>query len=61
LGFVKLLFSVKNPFGDNVLKIGAVDYRNLLCIPAKNALAYVSGYSIKKCLEKHLCQYAMSV
>lgn len=59
LGSVKLLFSDKNPFSDNVLKIGTVDCRNL-CIPAKNALAHVSGYLIKKCLEKHSCHVCLN-
>lgn len=36
------------------IKIGTVDYRQLN-IPETNALIYVCGYLMKKCLEKHSC------
>lgn len=35
--------------------IGTVDYR-LLNLPEQNTLTYVSGYLMKKCIEKHTCQ-----
>ncbi|KAL5243519.1 hypothetical protein ACI65C_010929 [Semiaphis heraclei] len=37
------------------IKVGTVDYRKLE-IPEKNGYAYVCGYIMKKCLEKHVCQ-----
>lgn len=37
------------------IDIGTVDYR-LLNLPEKNTLTYMSGYLMKKCIEKHTCQ-----
>lgn len=59
LGSVKFLYSEKTPFNENILKVGTVDYRNL-CILARNALAYVSGYLIKQCFEKHSCHVCLN-
>lgn len=49
-----ILFPEKTPFNFNNLNVGTLDYRELDLI-SKNALTYVSGYLIKKCLEKHSC------
>jgi len=45
----------QNLFNFKSIKIGTVDYRKLN-IPERNAYTYVSGYLMKKCLEKHVCQ-----
>jgi len=42
-------------FNFKSIKIGTVDYRKLN-IPERNACALVSGYIMKKCMEKHVCQ-----
>jgi len=42
-------------FNSKSIKVGTVDYRKL-DIPEKNGYAYVCGYIMKKCLEKHVCQ-----
>lgn len=58
-GSTELLFSDNSPFNYNNLKVGTVDYRNL-CLPARNALSYVCGYLLKKCLEKHSCHICLN-
>jgi len=45
----------QNHLNFKLIKIGTVDYRKLN-IPERNAYAIVSGYIMKKCLEKHVCQ-----
>jgi len=47
--------SKDNLFKFNPISIGTVDYRKLN-IPETNALTYVCGYLMKKCLDKHICQ-----
>lgn len=47
-----ILFLEKTPFQFNNLNVGTLDYRELQ-LTSKNALTYVSGYLIKKCIEKH--------
>lgn len=49
-----ILFPEKTPFNFNNLNVGTLDYRELN-LTSKNALTYVSGYLINKCLEKHSC------
>jgi hypothetical protein len=49
-----VLFPEKTPFDFSNLQIGTTDYRELN-FPSQNALTYVCGYLIKKCLEKHSC------
>lgn len=49
-----ILFLEKTPFQFNNLNVGTLDYRELQ-LTSKNALTYVSGYLIKKCIEKHSC------
>lgn len=49
-----VIFPEKTPFNFCNLKIGTTDYRELQ-FPAQNALTYVCGYLIKKCIEKHIC------
>jgi len=49
-----VLFPDKSSFNFCNLKIGTTDYRKLN-FPAQNALTYVCGYLIKKCIEKHSC------
>lgn len=48
------LFPEKNSYSCNNLRVGTLDYRDLE-FTSRNALSYVSGYFIKKCLEKHTC------
>lgn len=55
----RALFPEKNPFDFSNLKVGTVDYREL-CFPERNALAYVCGYFIKKCLERHNCEICLN-
>lgn len=45
----------KTPFKFNK----KVDYRKL-CLPASNALAYVCGYLIEKCFDKHSCDTCLN-
>ncbi|CAI6353718.1 unnamed protein product [Macrosiphum euphorbiae] len=47
--------SDKNLFKFKCINIGTVDYRQL-DIPEQNALTYICGYLMRKCLEKHICQ-----
>lgn len=47
--------SKDNLFKFNPITISTVDYRKLN-IPETNALTYICGYLMKKCLEKHVCQ-----
>lgn len=49
----KILFPEATPFKFCSLTIGTVDYRNL-DVPSRNALTYICGYLISKCLQKHL-------
>ncbi|CAI6355983.1 unnamed protein product [Macrosiphum euphorbiae] len=53
---IKQLFvsEEQNLFNFKSIKIGTVDFRKLN-IPERNAYTYVSGYLMKKCLEKHVC------
>jgi len=49
-----LLFPENNEDSCNNLRVGTSDYRELE-FTNRNALSYVSGYFIKKCLDKHSC------
>lgn len=55
----RALFPEKTPFNFSNLKVGTVDYREL-CFPERNALAYVCGYFIKKCMERHSCEMCLN-
>jgi len=54
-----VLFPEKSPFNFCNLKIGTTDYRELN-FPAQNAITYVCGYLIKKCIEKHSCDICLN-
>lgn len=49
-----LLFPENNEDSCNNLRVGTSDYRELV-FTNRNALSYVSGYFIKKFLDKHSC------
>ncbi|KAL4148350.1 hypothetical protein QTP88_002614 [Uroleucon formosanum] len=48
--------SDKNLFKFKCISIGTVDHRQL-DIPEQNALTYICGYLMRKCFEKHICQF----
>jgi len=54
-----VLFPEKNSYSCNNLRVGTLDYRELE-FTSKNALSYVSGYFIKKCLDKHTCDVCLN-
>jgi len=54
-----VLFLEKSPFNYSYLKIGTTDYRELDLTP-RNAVTYVCGYLLKKCLDKHTCEVCLS-
>ncbi|KAE9523295.1 hypothetical protein AGLY_016243 [Aphis glycines] len=58
-----IMFPEKSPFKFKTpLPVGSVDstvYRDLT-LPDQNSLTYVSGYLLKKCLEKHSCDVCIN-
>jgi len=54
----KILFPETTPFKFCSLSVGTVDYRDLN-VPPRNALTYVSGYLLSKCLQKHTCDVCL--
>ena len=54
-----MLFPEKSPINYSSLKVGTTDYRELDLTP-RNALTYVCGYLLKKCLDKHTCEICLS-
>lgn len=56
---LNVLFPEKNPDHCYNIRVGTLDYRELT-FTSRNALSYVSGYFLKKCLEKHTCDTCLN-